>query len=240
MANIEDMERKENSPRFAIIGKYHLILQTSHHHLSPSSKTVNDEAGAGSRGNTYAKAVYQSKLGVIASVADPIASKRQSLGKKYIWSETDKQEDAEFDSWQDFLEYEQMRRKRQASGEHVAPGVDGIFICTLDHTHKEIIIAFAPLELHIMSEKPLATSLQDCIDIYKTIKPRKGQLQKTIFSVGHVLRYSPHNMLLYQLLLKERVIGDVISIEHTEPVGWSHFSHSYVRSVKLRARMRMS
>lgn len=124
-----------------------------------------------------------------------------------------------------------MRRERQASGEYVLPGVDGIFICTLDHTHKEIILAFAPLDLHIMSEKPLATSLQDCMDIYKTIKPNNGELQKSIFTIGHVLRYSPHNILLYQLLVKDRVIGDVISIEHTEPVGWSHFAHSYVRLV---------
>ena len=36
-------------------------------------------------------------------------------------------------------------------------------------------------------------------------------------------------MLLRKLLLDEKVIGDVLSVEHTEPVGWWHFSHSYVR-----------
>lgn len=229
MANIAAMQWEEDLPRFAIIGTYRPIPKHPYRHNSPASRSGNGETGAGSRGNAYARAVYESKLGVIVSVADPIASKRQSLGKKCIWLEGDKEEDAEFDSWQDLLEYEKMRRKRQASGEYVSPGVDGIFICTLDHTHKDIILAFAPLDLHIMSEKPLATSLQDCIDIYKAMKPRDGESQKVIFSIGHVLRYSPHNILLHQLLVEDRFIGDVISIEHTEPVGWSHFAHSYVR-----------
>ncbi|CAI4216748.1 unnamed protein product [Parascedosporium putredinis] len=52
---------------------------------------------------------------------------------------------------------------------------------------------------------------------------------KRIFSIGHVLRYSPHNMLLRKLLLEDRVVGDICSVEHTEPVGWWHFAHSYVR-----------
>lgn len=36
-------------------------------------------------------------------------------------------------------------------------------------------------------------------------------------------------MLLRELLLEKEVVGDVLSIEHVEPVGWWHFSHSYVR-----------
>ena len=52
-----------------------------------------------------------------------------------------------------------------------------------------------------------------------------------VFGICHVLRYSPHNMLLRELLLEKEVVGDVLSIEHVEPVGWWHFSHSYVRYV---------
>lgn len=36
-------------------------------------------------------------------------------------------------------------------------------------------------------------------------------------------------MLLRKLLLEDRAIGELVSVEHTEPVGWFHFSHSYVR-----------
>ncbi|EGS23364.1 uncharacterized protein CTHT_0010320 [Thermochaetoides thermophila DSM 1495] len=43
-------------------------------------------------------------------------------------------------------------------------------------------------------------------------------------------------MLLRKLLLKDRVIGDVLSVVHTEPVGWWHFAHSYVRGNWRRER----
>jgi hypothetical protein len=41
-------------------------------------------------------------------------------------------------------------------------------------------------------------------------------------------------MLLRKLLVEEEVVGEVLSIEHVEPVGWWHFSHSYVRWVAFR------
>lgn len=49
-----------------------------------------------------------------------------------------------------------------------------------------------------------------------------------IFGMGHVLRYTPHNIQLRELL-EHKIIGDMVSISHTEPVGHAHFAHSYVR-----------
>ena len=114
-----------------------------------------------------------------------------------------------------------------------------MFVCTLDQMHAEIITGLAPLKLHIMSEKPLATTLNDCVDIYSSRLPKDSASPPTsLFAIGHVLRYSPHNMLLRRLLLEDEVIGDVTSVEHTEPVGWWHFSHSYVRYVEPDERAR--
>lgn len=186
--------------------------------------------GAGARGNAYAAAVTSSStLAVIASVAEPIAFKRKAFGAKYIWQSGHRLDDQEFDSWQSFFSYEVKRRERAKAGEDVPPGFDGLFVCTLDATHVEIITALAPLGMHLMSEKPLATTLADCLRIFRSLRPSGHEQPATIFSIGHVLRYSPTNMLLKRLLHDEEVIGDVISIEHTEPVGWWHFSHSYVR-----------
>ena len=70
-----------------------------------------------------------------------------------------------------------------------------------------------------------ATRLNDCLQIQKSIEAGP----KSIFAIGHVLRYSPHNMLLRDLVRQQQIIGDILSIEHVEPVGWWHFSHSYVR-----------
>lgn len=186
--------------------------------------------GAGSRGNAYARAVTESTSAMVHAVADPISFKRNHLGKRYIWKDELPEAGQAFEDWRAFLHYEQHRRRKLAVGQTAEPGVDAAFICTLDEQHAEIIIGLASLNLHILSEKPLATTLSDCIEIYASRLPNGPTSKPTsIFSIGHVLRYSPHNTLLRQLLLQDRVVGDVISVEHTEPVGWWHFSHSYVR-----------
>lgn len=185
--------------------------------------------GAGSRGNAYATALSENSAinGFVGAIAEPVASKRQSFQRRYMLEGTNP--GRAFKTWKDFLEYEKDRRKRKQNGESVGEGVDGIFVCVLDEFHKEVITALAPLGLHIMSEKPLATTLHDCLQIYRSLQTGREEPDKAIFSIGHVLRYNPHNMLLRKLLLEDDVIGDTLSIEHTEPVGYWHFSHSYVR-----------
>ena len=181
--------------------------------------------GAGSRGNAYARATVDSGLGIVAAVAEPIDFKRRWLGSRYAWPNSNPKPEQEFTDWEDFIKYEQQRRKDEAAGLPVPAGVDGASICVRDELHVEVLTAVAPLGLHLMSEKPLATSLTDCLRIEKSLRAAPER----IFAIGHVLRYSPHNMLLRHLVREKRVIGDIVSIEHTEPVGWWHFSHSYVR-----------
>ncbi|RSM11356.1 hypothetical protein CDV31_006794 [Fusarium ambrosium] len=183
--------------------------------------------GAGSRGRNYAEAIDSVTNGVVAAVAEPLKFKRETLGRRHIWGDGEPGEGQSFLDWRDFLEYEQDRRRRAAAGEENVPeGVDGAFVCVLDEMHREVVVGLAPLGLHIMCEKPLACSLQDCLDMYNALRPSRAS---KVFSIGHVLRYSPHNMMLRRLLLEERVIGDILSVVHTEPVGWWHFTHSYVR-----------
>lgn len=187
--------------------------------------------GAGSRGNAYATAISENHTinGYVGAIAEPITGKRHSFWRKYVSGRKEPRPGEVFETWQEFVDYELDRRNRKEKSEPVLEGVDGVFVCVLDEMHAEIITTLAPLHLHIMSEKPLATTLQDCLKIYRSLKPPGGEPDRAIFSIGHVLRYSPHNMLLRQLLLEDEVIGDVLSIEHTEPVGYWHFSHSYVR-----------
>lgn len=184
--------------------------------------------GAGSRGCAYADAIESSCNGVVVAVAEPDPYKRDRFGRSRIWGATGSPgEGAQFDGWRDYVSYEKRRRERAAGGEEgVPPGVDAVFVCVLDEMHREVVVALSELGgLHIMCEKPLATNLDDCIDMYASLRKSEG----TVFSIGHVLRYSPHNMMLRKLLLEDRAIGDVLSVIHTEPVGWWHFTHSYVR-----------
>ena len=185
--------------------------------------------GAGARGKAYAHAVVESTRGRIAAVAEPISFKRNFLGQQYIWGNEELKEGQAFEDWKEFAHYERSRRQKEAQGDDVPPGVDGVFICVLDEAHAEVVLGLQDLNLHIMCEKPLATRLDDCLRIYRSLKPSETEPPSKVFSIGHVLHYSPHNMLLRKLLLEDDVIGDILSIEHTEPVGWWHFSHSYVR-----------
>lgn len=185
--------------------------------------------GAGARGNAYAQAVTKITLACIYAVVEPIQRKRAAFGKKHIWTDAEPVEGQSFDCWPDFLSYELWRRDQKRRGESVGPGIDGVFICTLDGMHAETITGLKGLNLHTMSEKPLATTLRDCLNIYRTLQPPQEASPKALFSIGHVLHYSPHNRLLRKLVLEDGVIGEILSVEHTEPVGWWHFSHSYVR-----------
>lgn len=183
--------------------------------------------GAGSRGNHYANAIDTVSNGVIAAVAEPLKFKRETLGRKHIWGDSSPGEGQSFTDWRDFLKYEQDRRRRAAAGEEGVPeGVDGAFVCVLDEMHREVVVGLGPLGLHIMCEKPLACSLEECLDMYKALRASESS---KVFSIGHVLRYSPHNIMLRKLLLEDRIIGDITSVVHTEPIGWWHYTHSYVR-----------
>jgi len=46
--------------------------------------------------------------------------------------------------------------------------------------------------------------------------------------VGHVLRYTPYTQKIKELV-SSGAIGDVVSVQHLEPVGYWHAAHSYVR-----------
>lgn len=148
-----------------------------------------------------------------------------------------------FGDWTDWVGWEKQRRARvelaKVLGEQIAPedtdevsGVDAVFICVLDEMHVSVVEAVKGIGggIHIMCEKPLATTLDDCVRIWRAVEDeRKRGLGETVFGICHVLRYSPFNGLLRELVRDKEVIGDVLSVEHTEPVGWWHFSHSYVR-----------
>lgn len=115
--------------------------------------------GCGSRGNSYARALQDSGLGIVAAVADPIAFKRKQLGARYVWHSSGPQTGQDFADWRDYVRYERQRRDDEAAGRPTPEKIDGAFICVLDHQHVEVASALGPLGLHIMCEKPLGKSI---------------------------------------------------------------------------------
>jgi len=132
------------------------------------------------------------------------------------------------------VQYETTRRERERAGESVERGVDAVFVCVLDEMHEEVVVGIAGLGVHVCCEKPLATRLESCVRIYRALKEAEEESGRgSVFGICHVLRYSPHNMMLRELVLETGVIGDVLSLEHVEPVGWWHFSHVSIKVVRV-------
>lgn len=192
--------------------------------------------GAGSRGVAYAEAALQGTNAVIAAVCEPIKSKREAFGRRFVWTDNGvAYSGQQFSDWRQWVKYEEERRDNEINGAQAELGIDAVFVCVLDEMHEEVVCGIAHLGVHICCEKPLSTRLESCVKMFKALNDAKksnssmAKNDDPIFGICHVLRYSPHNMLLRHLVREQNVIGDILSIEHCEPVGWWHFSHSYVR-----------
>ena len=62
---------------------------------------------------------------------------------------------------------------------------DAVIVAVQDQMHLEVATAFAEQGYHILCEKPMATTLEDCIKMEAVVK-KAG----TIFGVGHGKSFS--------------------------------------------------
>lgn len=96
------------------------------------------------------------------------------------------------------------------------PEIDWVMIGSWNCCHAEQVIAAFKAGKHVFCEKPLATTFEDCVAMRNAWKESGRQ-----FVIGFTLRYSPH----YRKI-KEQVaagtIGDLISFEFNETIGFDH------------------
>lgn len=167
-------------------------------------------AGAGLRGATYAGRARTTGAAKVVAVAEPDPVRRARFAAEHGIPP-----ERVFTDW----------RELAAAGRLA----DGVIIATQDTEHAEPSVCFAGLGYHILLEKPMATSEADCTRIIEAIE-RSGSM----LAVCHVLRYTPYTREIRKLIGTGR-IGDPISVQHLEPVGWWHHAHSYVRGNWRRA-----
>jgi predicted dehydrogenase len=120
---------------------------------------------------------------------------------------------------------EEARRYWDASGACLAdtvdealrtPGAQWAMIFSPNAFHREQILAAFAAGLHVFSEKPLATTIEDCVAIHEA-HARSGRL----FATGFVLRYAP----LYReikRLLEFGGFGPIVSISASENITPAH------------------
>ena len=101
---------------------------------------------------------------------------------------------------------------------------DALIIATQDASHYEI--AQKALETgykYILLEKPVSGVKGEYTEL-RDLAKEKG----AVLLVCHVLRYSNYYKKI-KSLISSGAISDVVSINHTENVGYFHFAHSFVR-----------
>ncbi|MBW7883403.1 MAG: Gfo/Idh/MocA family oxidoreductase [Caldilineaceae bacterium] len=100
---------------------------------------------------------------------------------------------------------------------------DAAIVATQDQMHVEPAVAAMEAGYHVLLEKPMAHTLEGCVQLVQASE-RTGR----ILQICHVLRYAPFWRKLHEIL-ESGVIGDVVTVEHRENVAYWHMAHSFVR-----------
>lgn len=162
-------------------------------------------AGAGARGLAYAEALSGlADQATIVAVAEPRDDRRESFASQFGIASANV-----FEDW-----------RVLADGPRIA---DAVVIGLLDDLHAEAAIAFAKQGYHILLEKPIAPTEEECDAIEAAVEAAGVTL-----AVCHVLRYTPYTKALLKVL-DSGDVGEIIGVEHLEPIGHTHFAHSFVR-----------
>ncbi|MCK5844615.1 MAG: Gfo/Idh/MocA family oxidoreductase [Victivallales bacterium] len=167
--------------------------------MSNKNKIINVAVvGAGSRGNGVTKNLLNDSEGnvKVLTVFDP----DNAVAKKTV-ENWDSPYTKICDTYQEAIE---------------APGVDWVLVFSPNAFHKEHILHAFSHGKNVFSEKPLATTIEDCQDIFEAHK-KSGLL----FATGFVLRYAP----LYtkaKAILESGTLGKVLSVDANENITPAH------------------
>lgn len=162
--------------------------------------------GAGGRGAVaYAPYAlrYPDEIQIVA-VADPDVQRREGIKNSF-----DIEAQNAFTTWEDLL-----------SGEKLA---DAVLICTQDNMHFEPTIKALEMGYHVLLEKPMSNNPEECF-----IMGEYAKKYNRIFAICHVLRYN-HFFMTLKDLLEDGEIGNLMTVQHLENVGYWHQAHSFVR-----------
>src|SRR5215467_2651051 len=170
--------------------------------MAPVSLIV---VGAGQRGTGYARwARRHPERATVVAVAEPSPARRARLAAEHGIPPQNAVTD-----WTELA-----ARGRLA---------DAVLICTQDRMHAEPAEAFAALGYHILLEKPMAPDEAGCRRIVAAVEKAGVML-----AVGHVLRYTPYTRAVKEIVDSGQ-LGEIMSVQHLEPVGFWHHAHAYVR-----------
>lgn len=100
---------------------------------------------------------------------------------------------------------------------------DAVVIATHESERENPILQAIDTGYHILVEKPLGCSPEEVIRICDAAAAYDG-----VFIVCHQMRYTASYATIKQLI-DTGDYGDIVSIQHSENLSWSHMAHSFVR-----------
>lgn len=106
---------------------------------------------------------------------------------------------------------------------------DAAVIATQDRQHVAHAEAALRNGYHLLLEKPVAIDIEGCLEVLRLARKFRRHVV-----VCHVLRYTPFYNTIKQFIEQGR-IGEVVTIQAMEQVGYWHHAHSYVRGNWRRA-----
>ncbi|MFI5156043.1 MAG: Gfo/Idh/MocA family protein [Chitinophagales bacterium] len=161
--------------------------------------------GGGHRGNIYANYALQhpDELRIVA-IADTNPKTLAKFGHRHAIDSS-----GCFHHWKEVFNRDKF--------------ADAVIIATPDHVHTQPCLAALDAGYDILLEKPIAPTAEECNLILD-----KARATGRIVGVCHVLRYTPYFRELKEII-EAGLIGDIISMQHLEPIEQIHMSHSYVR-----------
>lgn len=77
--------------------------------------------------------------------------------------------------------------------------------------------------LHVLLEKPVGATWEECVALDAAVRARGRMVQ-----VGHILRFTPYYAKVADLL-RGGTLGEVVSIRHLEPVGYGKAAQAFCR-----------
>lgn len=108
-----------------------------------------------------------------------------------------------------YLDYKQML----ADG-----GFDVVIICTPDQLHREMAVAALEAGYHVLCEKPMALTMDDCRAMVEAADKAKGK-----FMIGQVCRMTP-GFAKAKELIDSGAIGKIFYIESEYAHDYSHIT----------------
>ncbi|HAD13724.1 MAG TPA: oxidoreductase [Saprospirales bacterium] len=182
-----------------------LLTEENPDYRKPDRPITIVTIGAGNRGNVYGNYAlsYPDEMDIVG-VAEPNPVRIDRYTQKHNIPEANR-----FNTWERVFEKPKF--------------ADAVLITTPDNLHYGPCMAALKAGYDVLLEKPISPSEKECRDILNLAR-KTGR----IVAVCHVLRYAPYFEKLRELM-QNGSIGEIVSLQHMEPIEHIHMSHSYVR-----------